>query len=193
MGFWGKEFHPEYMPTSQRQCGWCDNLDTHDSKGTKYWCSKTRSYCTLKESCRKFEDARDRTRSELKELCTWHLSTMIGLILGENLSEKPFSSIKILKDVLSQEEDKQRFIELYDVYGELIATGLYFDLQREEVASFCMPILNKVSFLVDNKNYEEAFTSYYEMVMMLYKKYSHTLSKSDYLKNDSNKILVKSK
>ena len=127
MGFWGKEFHPEYMPTSQTQCGWCDYLDTHDNKGTKYWCEKHRCYCNLNEKCGSFRDARDRTRSELRELCTWHISTMIGVVLGKNLNEKPFSSIKKLKNYALSDETKQNLVSLYDIYGELIATGLYFD------------------------------------------------------------------
>ena len=199
MGFWGKEFHPEYMPTSLTQCGWCDYLDTHDSRGTKYWCSKTRSYCTLKEKCSSFRDARDRTRDELRELCTWHISTMIGRILGKDLNQKPFSAIKELREFAFYDKTKNQFVELYDVYGELIATGLYFDANRVNVSEAMMPILNKVSDLVDNNNYEEAFNSYYQMVMMLYTRYNHSLvnnSEFDYQNETINleeqpKIFIK--
>ena len=172
MGLFSKDFHPEYMPTSKYQCGYCYYLDLYETKGVKSWCNKQRCYCNLYEKCKEWKDG-GRSEMQLREHCTWHVSTMIGKILNNNLNEKPFSNIKKLREYLELSDDKKEFIELYDLYGPMIATDLFFDNDREIIAKSFMPILNKISDLIDNNNYNEAFKLYYEMIKTFYKKYNN--------------------
>jgi len=176
MGWFGfdKEFHSKYMPTAKKQCGYCYNLDLYETKGVKSWCNEMRCYCNLYDTCGLWKDG-GRSESQLREHCTWHISTMIGEILNKDLNEKPFLNIKKLREVLELYENKITMISLYDVYGPMIATNLYFDSNREQIAEAFMPVLNKVSDLVDINNYDEAFNVYYEMVVTLYKRYNHSL------------------
>lgn len=168
------------------KCGSCIHLKSGDSVsvffgGYKYKCIARGSYYPWD----------DRTCSKLIELdpekvdCVkrykdftgrtfYYISSMIGLILGKDLNEKPFANIKLLKDNLENDESKQEEIKLYDTYGMFVSTELFFDPNRVVISESLMPILNKVSDLVDVNNYEEAFNTYREMVMMLYTRYTHS-------------------
>ena len=170
MIFFDKEFHSEYMPTRKEQCGYCYYLDLYETDGVKSYCPKRRSYCKLDETCGDWKDG-GRSEMQLREHCTWHVSTMIGEILKMNIDEKPFSNIKKLREYL--ESNGNPFISLYDIYGPMIATNLFFDLDRETIAQSFMPILNQISNLVDDNNYPMAFGLYYKMIMTLYNRYNH--------------------
>ena len=176
--------------------------------GYEYKCVKQGGYHTWDErTCRKLEtvdpsevDCVERYK-KFTGRTFYYISSMIGLILGKNLDDKPFSNIKCLKDTFEKDNTKQEKIKLYDTYGILISTGLFFDPNRVEVAESLMPILNKVSDLVDNKLFDEAFNIYSDMVMMLYTRYNHSFvnnSEFDYHneelglnKQEKSKTLIK--
>ncbi len=179
--------HDEYMPRSRNDCGYCRYLNLRDEKGTKAYCELHRYYCQLYESCRK-QEYTNRSLSELEKFCKWHVSTMLGLVLNMDLDSKPFTSIRTLKEYASQDEKLNEAVKLYDAYGEWISTGLYFDLEKEQVASSLMPILYKVSDLVDKNMMNEAFNEYSKLVMLLYNRYVHTLN---YNSPSQNKVKIK--
>lgn len=189
MGIFSKSYHSEYMPTRKEQCGYCYYLDLYQSKGVKSWCEKNRCYCNLYEKCGSWKDA-GRSEMQLREHCTWHVSTMIGELLNLDLNQKPFSNIKKLREILEEDKEKSVMVILYDVYGILIATNLFFDGDREIVAQSMMPILNKVSDLVDEEKIDEAYNLYAEMVVRLYKKYNYSIDQEN-TKKDDKKLLIR--
>ena len=180
------------MPTRKEQCGYCYYLDLYETNGVKSYCNKHRCYCKLYETCGAWKDGK-RSEMQLREHCTWHVSTMIGEILNMNLNEKPFSNIKKLIGIIEQDEEKNVMIILYNIYGVLVAADLYLDRNKEAIAESLMPVLNKVSDLVDSNNIEEAYNLYAEIVVRLYKKYNYYLNSELSLTNEDNtkKLLIR--
>ena len=140
--------HYEYMPC-EKNCGYCMYANMSDSKGIKIYCREHRGYYPINDKCSKQRYV-NRDSRDIEKFLKWHVSTMIGLVLNRNLDEKPFTSIRILKEYARNNPELSNFVVLYDNYGELIATGLFFDLDKEKLANSLMPILNKVSYLIDN-------------------------------------------
>lgn len=187
-------------------CGACIHLNPNDYisrffGGYVYKCIQRGSYYPWNESrCSRMimvnpekVDCTDRYK-QFTGRTFYYVSSMIGLILGKDLNEKPFANIKLLKDSCEENENQQKLAKLYDVYGMLVATGLYFDPNRIDICEALMPILNKVSDLVDNQRLEEALNIYYDMVKMLYNKYSHTISNAsdfDYQNDECEMTKVK--
>lgn len=187
------------------KCGSCIYLNINNStsgffSGYKYKCVRNNSYYPWDDRvCSKLDEIDPenvdcvRRYKDFTGRNFYHISTIIGLILGKNLNEKPFINIKKLKDFSELDENKKSIVKLYDVYGAMIATSLFNDLNNIEVCESYMPILNKVSDLIDNKNFDEAFETYYKMVVMLYGKYTYSLKRDKDLNKEekTNKILVK--
>lgn len=197
------------------KCGSCTymNIRNYTSSffgGYKYKCEKRGGYYPWDDRSCYYIDEIDPGVIDCAELYKKftgrtfsYVSSMIGIVLGLNLDEKPFANIKLLKEISSNDLEKQEQINLYDVYGMQVATNLYFDPNQVNVCEALMPVLNNVSDLVDSKNYDEAFNMYFEMVKQLYIRYSHSLvnaSGFDYqnnifeqerLKKENQKVLTK--
>ena len=166
--------HYEYMPC-EKDCGYCMYANMNDSKGIKIYCLEHRSYYPINDNCKKQKYV-NRDSRDIEKFLRWHVSTMIGLILNKDLDSEPFTSIRTLKEYASKDENLKKYVRLYDTYGEWISTGLYFDFERVEVANSLMPILYKVSDLVNKNLMNEAFNEYTKLVMLLYNRYVHTLN-----------------
>lgn len=181
--------HYEYMP-SEKDCGYCAHCRLNDSKGTKCYCTKHGSYYQINDSCSKQQYV-NRKESDIEKFLRWWVSSTIGMILGSNIKEKPFSNIGVLINYLETKDEYKKDLELYNIYGPLIGADLRKDRDAELPSAF-MPILNKVSDLVDKKMMDEAFNEYKKMVMMLYKRYLYTLNSLTYYDiKEQNKVKIK--
>ncbi len=178
--------HYEYMPC-EKDCGYCMYANMSDSKGIKIYCREHRGYYPINDNCRKQRYV-ERDSRDIEKFLRWHVSTMMGQVLNMDLDSKPFTSIRILKDYASQDENLKKYVKLYDSYGEWIATGLFYDLDRTKIATSLMPILYKVSDLIDKNMMNEAFNEYSKLVMLLYNRYVHTLN---YNSPSQNKVKIK--
>ncbi len=176
--------HYEYMP-SEKDCGYCAHCRLNDSKGLKCYCTKYGSYYPINDRCSKQQYV-NRRESDIEKFLRWWVSSTVGMMLGEKIDEKPFSNIGVLINYLETKDEYKKDVELYNIYGPFLGAQLLKDRDLE-LPNLLMPILNKVSYLVDKNMMDEAFNEYKKMVMMLYRRYLYSVSYD----NREEKVKVK--
>ena len=176
--------HYEYMP-SDNDCGYCSHFRMNDSKGIKGYCTEHRGYYPINDKCRKQQYVR-RDERDIEKFLKWWVSSMIGVLLNKDITDKPFTSIKTVIEYAKSQENLQDYVRLYNIYGPWISECLRFDLDKNFIESL-VPVLNKVSYLTDKGMMNEAFMEYYNLVMLLYKRYLYTLNYN----SNTNTIIIK--
>lgn len=188
-------FHSNIFSTHENQCGSC-GMSSVDTNRLRCYCNKNRSYYPLNSpKCRHYVKDNSRDYNYWKNIYTYHISTAICYILGIKNESVAFESIKELREYLEKDDSKRNLLELYDVYGPILAECIKNDPNSVLVCEELLTTyIAKTAILVRTGNMEEAFKVYLQMILKLLDRYKNFGFNSNII-NENNfynqKVLTK--
>lgn len=100
------------------------------------------------------------------------ITTVTCNILGKNDNDPVMEKLRDFRNnVLQKNEEYYEILKLYDVIGPMIANNLMNDAEKELFTPILYPILERITKLIDKKDYESAIEKYRVMTLLLINRY----------------------